>query len=329
MYGLEIALMNQYRGKYIEREGGPVIPLSEIVITSKCFGNCNYCGSDIKANGKDMSLDLFLAILESPQTTFDLPLTEYVGLGEGEVLQYKDLVKVIRAMVEREIKVTISTKGIIPINEKVGREILRGLQQLKGYAEKITVQLSFTLLQDIPKEVYLRSMRETMELLEWLGEGVMIYVLQHRETPGEILFENPGETMFEFEELNRSFGFKYREETLDPVGRAVRNHRFNAQEFESGNCDVANMGNRVFSIRPEGNISLYCGGFGSKNTVLGNVYDHNAMQMYRAYERFLREHRGRCRRKLSGIHICENHRRWRKNFSPRHKTRNPIIKACR
>lgn len=294
--------------------------VAQLTVTRKCLLGCDYCGVDATSRGKHMPLDVFYDIVESQGIHFP---DNRVHLADGEVLLRPHLDKIIRKLVyELGLGVSIVTRGLIKQNRK---QALRFFEAIKDIGFFLRQELNIGLTLDpIPAHEnngeYIEKMLETIEILKRLigPRNITLEPTYRNDDAGEVM-----ERLQPIFDSARGIGLDGGE--LKACGRAVKNHQFHPIDYDiASKCSVLNEPFN-FAIMRNGDITVFCGGFGYDGAILGNVFRNSHTQISTVYTQFREEHRKRSWDCPEDVDVCEHHRTWKKRFKlPQSKY--PVVK---
>ncbi len=324
---------------------GDRLPISNLHITEKCLAGCNYCGIDAKSNGRHMPWELFKTILESDSIAF--LARQCVHLGDGEVLIYQDeqhgktLYDTVKVLVlDYGLKVSFTTAGLIDPNQEIGLLALDRLAKIgQTLKQKVSVSLSFNILHPHtnPVQKYIKDMVATVKLLKQFSSEISIIIMS--PICGRDEFRTILTTFLDNinDPSSNSSNINYDLRIVSPYhGRAAINYPNQKEIYNAGCgnknvalCEVFDSKNASsYSIKPNGDVSIGCKGFGMRGTSFGNVIENDASQIHENYRRFLAEFGEKFGTSGRKIAICEAHRTWNKRYvSP--KSDHPVVRmAC-
>ncbi len=277
-----------------------VLPVSGMMLSSRCRAGCTYCAIERKPDGPMMPWELFTAILTNRKIKLQEDGNEGIFIGDGEPLLYTDktenkiLLDALEKLVcEKKLNVIFTTRGLIPQNREIGLAVLQNLDVLGRSRKKLHIGVSFDLLSRIPKDEYLSCMPETFRLLHKQGIEFGVIALFDPNAENKNGREKATKTALK-SVLPKKSGINIEYRPLGAFGNTQKHHQINnpGGDWLTNGCkhfgDFATE--PVFSINAVGDVELYCLGFGEKGTVFGNVTRNTVQHIYAAHAKGVLEH---------------------------------------
>jgi hypothetical protein len=293
-------------------------------LSEKCLGGCRRtCGISARASDPQMPWELFEGMIESGNVYINPHRT--VWLGDGEVLIYPHLFEAVERLVrDCGCKVEFTTAGLIPPNRALGRRFFEQLSEFGAYSSDVSITVSFNFLFGFIKNQsnvveYIECVRETLGWIEKAGCALGATVLAPRNDAYGTM-EAYGRMEPEFKRIP-GFPKPDKREGISKIGDA----------YASG-MGIEDEGNKVCysgcrgrqGLRPDGSLTIECGGFGKRGTSIGDVRINSVGQIRNLW----REHDMRFREEILRApgDKCLLHQRWGNGKFRARPSKNPVVR---
>lgn len=293
-------------------------------LSEKCLGGCSRtCGINAKASDPQMPWELFEAAIESDGIYIN-PHGK-MWLGDGEVLIYPHLFDAVERLVrDCGCEVKFTTAGLIPPNRGMGRRFFERLSEFGPYASDVSITVSFNFLFGFLKNAanigeYVKCVQETLGWIEKSGCGLGAFVLAPEN--------DPHRTIAAYRQMEPEFrkipGFS-RSDIREGIVRIGAAHASGTGTEEHGRKVCYSGDGGLWGLRPDGSLTVECGGFGNRGSSVGDITQNSVGQIRNLWKRhdelfkkeILRDPR----------YKCLLHQRWKNGRFTARPSKNPVVR---